>query len=129
MPKYNVNDRVILVENYPADNFLLHKGDSGTIMVICDTRVLILFDKATFHAQDNDHFIEDYFDIDDEEDEDVYSGRFWWVHIDQISPRIPPFRSKRKGETMAEYRVCKKIHEIDYKWKSIQNAKTNTVSI
>lgn len=127
---YIQGQRIRTTVNEVDGNSGLPLGSEGVILRIydelSDVDCLILFDKATWQAEVNDDEIEEIFpdtynyDEDERTDEWYsYSGRLWYVNyndIESVHP-WPNFRNKKRNETKKHYDLCKKIYELDMKWK------------
>lgn len=133
---FKFGDKVILTINYPDDNEELFKGDGGIIVGKSPSRYLICFDKVTDDAYGNnlwgdpDHPITVGFHIEIPSDLD-YAGRLWWIEKENLKLFNPltVFRKKKRGEKIQEYRIAKKIFELDFAWKEKQNAKASNLSV
>lgn len=127
---FKVGTRVILIKNYPDGNESLIYGDTGTVISNDGSlTVLIRWDKKTLDAISNDWLCEEYanesYSVEDLQE------RLWWVSMEEVCkiPKYPPFRKQKRGERILEYRITKKIYELDMRFKEKHDAKTNSVSV
>lgn len=133
---FKPGDKVILTVDYPDDNEELYKGDTGIVVGETHSKYLICFDKVTDEANGNNHWIDpDYippigFHIEIPSDWNCIN-RLWWVGKDEIKlfNTIAIFRKKKRGERIQEYRIAKKIFELDFAWKERQNAKASNLPV
>ena len=136
---FKVQDQVKLLVDNPEGNGNLLRSSLGTIIDVNPDSItyLVCWEDFTSNATVNDKNIKYYASILDPEEKntadlfDIYSGHLWWVKQNQIEKLGGPFlfRKKKRTEPQLEYKLAKKIYELDFKWKEKQNAKTNSLSL
>lgn len=140
-----IGDRVRLSIDHPDENEELFAGDTGEIVnpgrnkSTFNRGYLVRYDKKTsIAASSNDHLIVSVFDPERELVEsykidalyEEHSGHLWWTTANELlSASSAAFRSKKKNETLIEYKLVRKAAELDSKWKEKQNAKTCNLSL